>query len=84
MESGDKILWTDHTLNELADTYEYLKSHFTELEMKTLSVEIDKTLKLISRNPNLFLKSGPHGIRKVVIKKFNTLVLLPAALPVAS
>ena len=73
MESGYKILWTDHALNELAETYEYLETHFTEREMKTLATEIDKMLKLISRNPNLFPKSGPYKIRKAVIRKFNTL-----------
>lgn len=54
MESGYRILWTDHALNELAVTYEYLEIHFTKRELKRLSTEIDKTLRLISQNPNLF------------------------------
>lgn len=73
MESGYKILWTDHSLIELADTYEYLELYFTERELKKLSAEIDKILKLISKNPELFPLSESEGIRKVVIKKFNTM-----------
>ena len=42
MESGYKILWTDHALEELAKTFEYLETHFTNKEIKKLSVEIDK------------------------------------------
>ncbi|MFD2726928.1 type II toxin-antitoxin system RelE/ParE family toxin [Hyunsoonleella rubra] len=73
MGSGFKIYWTDHALNELADTYEYLEKHFTKREMKKLSVEIDKTLKLISKKPDLFPLSDSKKIRRVVIKKFNTM-----------
>ena len=62
MESGYKIFWTDHALNELAETYDYLETHFTEREMRKLSTEIDKTLKLISINPSLFPLSEFKGI----------------------
>jgi len=73
MESGYKILWTDYALKELANTYEYLEVNFTTRELKKLSTEIDATLKLISRNPKLFPISKSKGIRRVVIKKFNTM-----------
>ncbi len=73
MKSGCKILWTDHALKELAETYEYLELHFTDRELKRLSNEIDKTLELISKNPCLFQMSNSKGIRKVVILKFNTI-----------
>jgi plasmid stabilization system protein ParE len=73
MESGCKILWTDHALKELDKIYDYLKTHFTEREMKKLSIEVDKTLKLISINPSLFPKSEFKGIRRIIIKKFNTM-----------
>ena len=73
MESGYEILWTDHALDELAVTYEYLKINFTEKELKKLSTEIDKTLDLISKNPGLFPMSESQGIRSVIIKKFNTM-----------
>lgn len=73
MESGYKILWTDHALKELTKTYSYLETHFTEREMRKLSIEIDKTLQLISVNPNLFPISKHKGVRRVVITKFNTM-----------
>lgn len=73
MENGYKILWTDHALNELANTYEYLEAHFTEKELKKLSTEIHKTLALLAKTPKLFPLSESKGIRKVVIKKFNTM-----------
>lgn len=73
MESGYNIFWTDHALSELADTYEYLELNFTPREMKKLSLEIDQVLQLISKNPKLFPISESLEIRKVVIKKFNTM-----------
>ena len=73
MKSGYKILWTEHALNELSDTYEYLELHFTERELKKLSTELDRTLNLISQNPYLFPISELKGVRRAVIKKFNTL-----------
>ncbi|WP_299058648.1 type II toxin-antitoxin system RelE/ParE family toxin [uncultured Polaribacter sp.] len=73
MENGYKILWTDHALKELADTYEYLKIHFSERELKRLSTELHNTLNLISRNPFLFPLSENKKVRKVVIRKFNTM-----------
>ena len=73
MESGYNIFWTDYALSELADTYEYLELNFTQREMKKLSVEIEQVLDLISRNPNLFPVSDSLGVRKVVIKRFNTM-----------
>ena len=76
MKSGYKILWTEHALNELSDTYEYLELHFTERELKKLSSELDRTLQLISQNPYLFPLSELKGVRRIVIKKYNTIYYL--------
>ena len=73
MESGYNIFWTDHALSELADTYEYLELNFTPREMKNLSLEIDQVPQLISKKPKLFPISESLEIRKVVIKKYNTM-----------
>lgn len=54
MKSGYKIDWTDHALMELAETYEYLEENWAEREMRNLSNEIERTLSLISKNPELF------------------------------
>ena len=76
MKSGYKILWTEHALNELSDTYEYLELHFSERELKKLSSELDRTLQLIYQNPYLFPLSELKGVRRIVIKKYNTIYYL--------
>ncbi|MBZ9779460.1 type II toxin-antitoxin system RelE/ParE family toxin [Psychroflexus sp. CAK8W] len=73
MKSGYKVFWTKHALSELKETYEYLEKEFTDKEIRKLSVEIDYTINLISRNPELFPLSDFRGIRRVVIKTYNTL-----------
>ncbi|MEX0812839.1 MAG: hypothetical protein WD048_11540 [Chitinophagales bacterium] len=73
MESGYKILWTDHALKELDAAYGYLQENFTEKELHKLSIEIDRILNLISKNPTLFPISESQKIRKVPVRKFNTI-----------
>lgn len=73
MESGYNIFWTDHALYELAKTYEYLEECFTEKELQKLSIEIEKILRLIYQNPSLFPISASKDIRRVIIKKYNTM-----------
>ena len=73
MKSGYKVEWTDNALNELKATYEYLEKNWTEKELRNLSSEIERTIKLISDNPKLFPLSEKGKIRRVVVKKLNTL-----------
>ena len=39
MENGYEILWSDYALKELAETYEYLETYFSEKELLKLSKE---------------------------------------------
>lgn len=73
MENGYKIVWTDNALHELSETYEYLEDHFTEREIKKLSLEIHKTLFLISNNPLIYPVANSRTVRRAVIKKYNTI-----------
>ena len=73
MKSGYSIYWTENALNELSDTINYLEKNFTEKEIKKLAKQIENTIELISRNPNVFPKSEFKDMHKVVILKFNTL-----------
>lgn len=73
MENGYKIRWTVHALKELAEAYNYLETNFSERELRNLSREIIKTTQLISQNPHIFPYSKVKGIRRVVIKKYNTM-----------
>ncbi len=73
MENGYKILWTDNALYELKETYLYLELNWTDKVLNRLSVELDKTLKLLSQNPQLFQISEYKNIRRVVLLRLNTL-----------
>lgn len=73
MKDGYKILWTDHALSELSEVYEYLELNFSDRELRRLSIEIEKTIRLISINPTLFPLSKSKSIRKAVVMRFNTL-----------
>lgn len=73
MKSGYKIEWTNHTLSELKTTYDYLEQNWSEKELSKLSNEIERTLSLISQNPQIFSQTKGKSIRRVVILKYNTL-----------
>jgi plasmid stabilization system protein ParE len=74
MTNGYKILWTDFALIELKDTIEYIKENWTERELQNLAKEIEKTVNLLSHNPDLFQASDfKKEIRRVIVAKHNTL-----------
>ena len=73
MKSGYKIEWTDNALSELKDTYKYLEENWTTKELNALSIDIEHTISLISNNPNVFPISDRTDVRRVVVKRFNTL-----------
>lgn len=73
MKSGYKVLWTDHALNELEKTIEYLEINFSEKELKRLAEKIESVTELISQNPKLFPKSDKEEVYRVTILKFNTM-----------
>lgn len=74
MKNGYEIFWTENALKELEATFEYLNQNWTKIESHNLSLRLEETLYLISRNPNLFQNSNIRkAIRKVVIAKYNTM-----------
>ena len=74
MQSGYKIVWTDHALSELEQTIEYLEKYWTERELRIFATKLDHTLELISKTPKLFPTSTEKfGIRKAVVEKYNSL-----------
>jgi plasmid stabilization system protein ParE len=73
MKNGHKM-WTDNVLKELQDTIEYLQEHWSDKELRNLANNLEKTLNLISNNPNLFQSSEyKKDIRRAVVMKLNTL-----------
>ena len=73
MKSGYKIQWTEHALEELKETFEYLELNWTERESRKLSEKIEHVIKLISDNPFLFPESEDVKVRKAVVHKLNTI-----------
>ena len=73
MKNGYKIVWTANALEELAETFEYLKNNFSDKEIKKLALKIENVTELISKNPSLFVKSESKDIYRVPILKFNTM-----------
>ncbi len=74
MKSGYKVLWTDHAISELKDTIEYLGKNWTERELSNFSEELDHTVELISKNPELFqVSKKKKGVRRAVVARYNNL-----------
>jgi len=74
MKSGYKILWTDHALEELSQTFQYLELNFSEKETSCLANQIESVLRYISKYPKLYPESSRReGVRRAIIAKFNTL-----------
>ncbi len=66
-----ELNWT--ALEELQETYSYLELNWTGRVLKRLSMELDRALNLISKNPKVFQISEYKNIRKIVLLRFNTL-----------
>lgn len=74
MISGYKILWTQHAVSELKEIVQYLEENWTERELRNFSEELDHTIELISKNPELFQASTTKkNIRRAVIAKYTNL-----------
>ncbi|MHA8061050.1 type II toxin-antitoxin system RelE/ParE family toxin [Aquirufa beregesia] len=74
MKSGYRIVWTNHSLNELQNTIHYLEENWTVKELQNLATSIEEAISLISHNPYLFQVSDiKRNVRRVIIAKHNTL-----------
>jgi len=74
MKNGYSIKWSDHALEELVEVITYLEDNWTEKELKNLSRKIEKTVFLISNNPELYpVIFKEKTIRRAVITKHNNL-----------
>lgn len=54
MKNGYRIVWTNHSLNELPNTIHYLEENWTVKELQNLATKNEEVISLISHNPNLF------------------------------
>ena len=74
MTSGYKILWTEHALSELEETIKYLRENWTDKELSNFSRELDHTIELISKSPELFqVSKKKKDVRRAVVAKLNNL-----------
>jgi plasmid stabilization system protein ParE len=74
MKSGYRILWTDNALSELSETIEYLEENWTEKEIENFANELEHTIELISKSPEMFQSSKKKkGIRRAVVMNLNSL-----------
>lgn len=74
MKNGYEVLWTNHALQELNETFEYLELNWTLKEIQKFAFKTQNKLDLISKNPFLFQKwQRNEEVRKAVIDKNNVL-----------
>jgi plasmid stabilization system protein ParE len=70
MKSGYKLLWSDRALADLTNIINYLKENWTQKQIQNFATRLDKRLDLITKNPNLFAKTGRRkNIRRSVLTK---------------
>ncbi len=74
MESGYKIFWTENAISELKSAFDYFELNWTQKSIIWLTLEIEKTITLISKNPEIFQKTDKYPeIRRAVISKNSSL-----------
>lgn len=74
MAVGYNVYWTEHALNELNLTFDYLENTFSIDVLTNLAQEIEIVIWLITQFPFLFPEvPNLNGIRRVVVLKYNTL-----------
>lgn len=75
MKSGYKVVWTDHALDELAQTVAYLEMNFSEREIQRLAQKIESVLEIIATQPEIYPESQTlKGVRRAVVLRFNDLI----------
>jgi len=67
MKSGYEIIWSKRADRNLQKTFQYLVENWTEKELKSLSKEIERTILLIGKNPELFQKTRVPNVRRAVV-----------------
>jgi len=74
MKSGHRVVRTDHALEELSQTFHYLRLNFTEKETSRLANKIESVISYISKHPRLYPESSRQkGVHRAFVAKFNTL-----------
>ncbi len=69
-----KVVWSDESLRNLENILAYLKSEWTEKEIKKFKNKLGKQIDLISTHPRLFpISQIQPRLRKAVLSKQTTI-----------
>lgn len=66
-----KVIWTTRANKQVLAQYKWPHKFWTKKEIAALSEEINRTVSLIAKNPNLFKESEFKGLRVAVVLKLN-------------
>ncbi len=70
MKSGYKIEWSVEAISNLDSIIDYLSNKWTHREIRTFYKLLDKTLILISKNPDIFSNSElKSNVKRCVLSK---------------
>ena len=74
MKNGYRLLWSEKATIDLQQIIDYLKTSWTEKEIKGFVKRLDKRLNLILINPRLFPKTTHRrNVRRSVLTKHITI-----------
>jgi plasmid stabilization system protein ParE len=74
MKSGYEIIWSATANNDLDKIIDYLKSNWTEKEIRKFIQKLDSFLSLIQRNPLIFpISKYKKEVRRCVLTKHNSI-----------
>jgi len=74
MKSGYRIEWAIEAISNLDSIIDYLSNKWTQKEIKKFYKLLDKTLALVSKNPDIFSNSElKSNVKRCVLSKQTTI-----------
>jgi len=74
MKSGYRIEWAMEAISNLDSIIDYLSNKWTQKEIKKFYKLLDKTLALVSKNPDIFSNSElKSNVKRCVLSKQTTI-----------
>jgi plasmid stabilization system protein ParE len=67
-----KLIWSERSIRELADTLDYLKTDFSYATVNNFSISLEKFIERILENPFMYPTYDEPDIRKAVLLRYNT------------
>ncbi len=74
MEGQPEAFWSSRAIRDLENIIHYLETYWSEKEVKTFKVKLNKAITLISTRPKLFrLTNYRKNLRRCVLSKQTTI-----------